>query len=188
MAPCRVVINVRRWAHYVNREEVCASPNPPHGEGALLEAASPLLTMDINPSTSSRVSERPVDPALRLEIPINDVASPDMSIVVPALNEKLTIGDFIDWCKEGLSRAGVVGEILIVDSSTDNTADIALSKGARVLRAPKRGLGRAYIDSLPFIRGKWIVMGDCDCTYDFREIEPFVAKFRDGAEFIMGSR
>src|SRR5580658_6512319 len=144
--------------------------------------------MDINPSTASRVSRPPVDPALRLEVPTGDVASPDVSIVVPALNEKLTIGDFIDWCKEGLSKAGVVGEVLIVDSSTDGTADIALSKGARVLRAPKRGLGRAYIDSLPFIRGKWIVMGDCDCTYDFREIGPFVAKFREGAQFIMGSR
>src|SRR5580658_1375052 len=144
--------------------------------------------MDINPSTASRVSRPPVDPALRLEVPTGDVASPDVSIVVPALNEKLTIGDFIDWCKEGLSKAGVVGEVLIVDSSTDGTADIALSKGARVLRAPKRGLGRAYIDSLPFIRGKWIIMGDCDCTYDFREIGPFVAKFRGGTQFIMGSR
>jgi hypothetical protein len=144
--------------------------------------------MDINPSTSSRISGPPVDPALRLDLPADDVASPELSIVVPALNEKLTIGDFIDWCKEGLSKAGVVGEILIVDSSTDGTADIALSKGARVLRAPKRGLGRAYIDSLPFIRGKWVIMGDCDCTYDFREIGPFVGKFREGAQFIMGSR
>src|SRR5580704_12249160 len=144
--------------------------------------------MDINPSTSSRISGPPVDPALRLDLPADDVASPELSIVVPALNEKLTIGDFIDWCKEGLSKAGVVGEILIVDSSTDGTADIALSKGARVLRSPRRGLGRAYIDSLPFIRGKWVLMGDCDCTYDFRELAPFVEKFRAGAEFVMGSR
>ena len=57
-----------------------------------------------------------------------------------------------------------------------------------MLKAPKRGLGRAYIDSLPFIRGKYVLMGDCDCTYDFRELEPFVKKFREGAEFIMGSR
>jgi len=144
--------------------------------------------MDINSSTSPPVASRAADPTLRLDLPAIDVASPEVSIVVPALNEKLTIGDFIDWCKEGLSKAGVVGEILIVDSSTDSTADIALAKGARVLRAPKRGLGRAYIDSLPFIRGKWIIMGDCDCTYDFREIGPFVAKVRGGTQFIMGSR
>src|SRR5580698_7104844 len=130
-----------------------------------------------------------LDPELELQLPAaGDVAEPEVSIVIPALNESLTIGDFIDWCKEGLARAKVAGEILIVDSSTDRTAEIALSKGARVLRAPKRGLGRAYIDSLPFIRGKYLVLGDCDCTYDFRELEPFVQKFRGGAEFIMGSR
>jgi len=128
------------------------------------------------------------DPELRLLVPEDDVADPELSIVVPALNESLTIGDFIDWCKEGLAKAGIAGEILIVDSSTDDTADIAVAHGARVLRSPKRGLGRAYIDSLPYIRGKYVVMGDCDCTYDFRELEPFVAKFRARVEFVMGSR
>jgi glycosyltransferase involved in cell wall biosynthesis len=128
------------------------------------------------------------DPELELLIPEADVPSPEFSIVIPALNEQLTIGDFIDWCKEGLAKAGAVGEVLIVDSSTDRTAEIALARGARVLKAPKRGLGRAYIDSLPFIRGKYLLLGDCDCTYDFRELEPFVKKFREGAEFIMGSR
>ena len=128
------------------------------------------------------------DPEIKLSIPDNDVANPEFSIVIPALNEQLTIGDFIDWCKEGLAKAGAVGEILIVDSSTDRTREIALSRGARVLSSPKRGLGRAYIDSLPYIRGKYVLMGDCDCTYDFRELAPFVEKFRGGAEFIMGSR
>ena len=129
-----------------------------------------------------------MDPALELVVPENDVADPEFSIVIPALNEQLTIGDFIDWCKEGLAKAGVTGEILIIDSSTDKTCEIAVSKGARVLRAPKRGLGRAYIDAIPFIRGKYLLLGDCDCTYDFRELKPFVEKFHDGAEFIMGSR
>jgi hypothetical protein len=134
------------------------------------------------------MSTPPHDPELQLLVPDEDVADPELSIVVPALNEQLTIGDFIDWCKEGIAKAGVRGEILIVDSSTDETSSIAVARGARVLRTPKRGLGRAYIDSLPFIRGKWVVMGDCDCTYDFRELAPFVEKFRGGAEFVMGSR
>jgi glycosyltransferase involved in cell wall biosynthesis len=128
------------------------------------------------------------DPQLELLIPEGDVPEPELSIVVPALNEQLTIGDFIDWCKQGLAKAKIRGEILIIDSSTDRTAEIALARGARVLRSPKRGLGRAYIDSLPFIRGRYVVMGDCDCTYDFRELEPFVAKFHEGYEYIMGSR
>ena len=116
------------------------------------------------------------------------VANVELSIVVPALNEELTVGEFVDWCKEGLKRAGVVGQVLIIDSSTDDTARIVLEHGGEVLRTPKRGLGRAYIDAIPYIRGKWVVMGDADLTYDFRELTPFVEEFRKGAEFVMGSR
>jgi hypothetical protein len=142
-----------------------------------------------NPSPSIVTARVASDDAeLELMVPDEDVVDPEFSIVIPALNEQLTIGDFIAWCKEGLARAGASAEILIIDSSTDDTAQIALRAGARVLRSPKRGLGRAYIDSLPFIRGKYVIMGDCDCTYDFRELKPFVDQFRRGAEFIMGSR
>jgi hypothetical protein len=87
-----------------------------------------------------------------------------------------------------LERAGVRGQILIVDSSTDQTPEIVLAHGGEVLRAPKRGLGRAYIDAINFIRGQWIIMGDADLTYDFRELSPFIEAFRNGAEFVMGSR
>jgi glycosyltransferase involved in cell wall biosynthesis len=127
---------------------------------------------------------------LRVEMftPALDCPEPEVSLVVPSLNEPITIGLFVDWCREGLEKAGVQGEILIVDSSSDKTPELALEHGARVLRAPKRGLGRAYIDALPFIRGKYIIMGDCDCTYDFRDVVPFLEAFRRGAEFVMGSR
>jgi 2-polyprenyl-3-methyl-5-hydroxy-6-metoxy-1,4-benzoquinol methylase len=125
---------------------------------------------------------------LPLDLPEDDEKDPEVSIVIPALNEEITIGDFVGWCKEGIKKAGVRGEILIVDGSADNTPRLALEKGARVLRAPKRGLGRAYIDSVPYIRGKYVLLGDCDCTYDFRDISPFLEKFRAGYEFIMGSR
>jgi glycosyltransferase involved in cell wall biosynthesis len=129
-----------------------------------------------------------VDPDVQLLLPANDTAEPEFSIVIPALNEQLTIADFIAWCHEGMKKAGVVGEILIVDSGSDRTTELALAGGARVLKTPKRGLGRAYQDALPYIRGKYVLLGDCDCTYDFRELTPFVEKFRGGAEFIMGSR
>ena len=111
-----------------------------------------------------------------------------VTILVPSLNESLTIGEFVDWCKEGLKKANVSGQILIVDSSTDNTAEIAKARGAEVLSAPKRGLGRAYIDALPHILGEYVIMGDADLTYDFREIKPFVDKMEDGYEFVIGSR
>src|ERR1043166_8203698 len=106
-----------------------------------------------------------VDPDITLLVPAEDVVEPEVSIVVPALNEELTVSDFVSWCKEGLNRAGAVGEILIVDSSTDRTAELALEGGARVLKTPRRGLGRAYIDALPYIRGQYVIMGDADCTY-----------------------
>jgi glycosyltransferase involved in cell wall biosynthesis len=125
---------------------------------------------------------------LQLLLPENDVDDPEVSIVIPALNEKLTITEFVGWCKEGLRKAGVKGEILIIDSSTDQTPELALAAGARVLKSPKRGLGRAYIDAVPFIRGKYLLLGDADLTYDFREIRPFLEKFREGYQYIMGSR
>ncbi|HET6950720.1 MAG TPA: glycosyltransferase family 2 protein [Acidimicrobiales bacterium] len=137
------------------------------------------MTLDVAPVTTGDV---------HLLVPDADDADPEVSIVIPALNEALTITDFVAWCHQGLADAGVRGEILIVDSSDDDTATLALAAGARVLRTPKRGLGRAYIDALPFVRGRYVVMGDADCTYDFRRLGEFVERFHDGYEFVMGSR
>jgi glycosyltransferase involved in cell wall biosynthesis len=147
----------------------------------------------------SPVEDRPDAPTLvmngaavsddvELLVPEDDAQSPELSIVIPALNERLTITEFIHWCRAGMQQAGIEGEILIVDSSSDETAQLALEAGARVLRTPKRGLGRAYKDAIPFIRGDYVLMGDADCTYDFRELTPFVERFHEGYEYVMGSR
>src|ERR1043166_6676401 len=88
---------------------------------------------------SSSVAHGPVDQDVELFVPDEDVADPELSIVIPALNEELTVGRFVDWCREGLREANVRGEIIIVDSSSDRTAQIALSRGARVLKK----IGRA---------------------------------------------
>jgi glycosyltransferase involved in cell wall biosynthesis len=128
---------------------------------------------------------------IKLLIPENEKYTDneiEISIVVPALNEKITIGEFVDWCWQGLESINKKGEVLIIDSSTDETGEIALSKGARVLKVPRGGLGKAYIDSLPFIRGNFIILGDCDLTYDFRDLKGFVEAFDHGADFVMGSR
>ena len=130
------------------------------------------------------VSSAPVE----LLIPDVDEPDPEVSIVIPAVNEELTIVDFVQWCLEGLREAGARGEVLIIDSSTDRTAELARAGGARVLKTPKRGLGRAYIDAIPYIRGRYVVMGDADCTYDFRRLQPFVEALRAGHDFAMGSR
>jgi glycosyltransferase involved in cell wall biosynthesis len=141
---------------------------------------------DIGASNGNAGAAR--DPAIRLLLPTGDVESPEVTILIPAVNEELTIADFVAWCHEGLRDADAVGEILIVDSSSDRTAELALAGGARVLKTPKRGLGRAYIDALPYVRGKYVIMGDADCTYDFRKLAPFVEAMRGGAEYAMGSR
>src|SRR5947209_8028802 len=105
------------------------------------------------PYTPTPIPPSIEDPEIQLLVPDNDVDSPEVSVVIPALNEELTIADFVAWCHEGFAKAGVVGEIVIVDSGTDRTAELAVAGGARVLKTPKRGLGRAYIDALPYIRG-----------------------------------
>jgi glycosyltransferase involved in cell wall biosynthesis len=112
----------------------------------------------------------------------------EVSIVVPCLNEELTIGEFVDWCAEGLVAAGVSGEILILDSSSDRSPIIAAEHGARVITVPKRGVGQAYIDAIPHLRGRMAIMGDCDLTYDFRKIEGFIAAIGCGHDFVMGTR
>lgn len=112
----------------------------------------------------------------------------EVSIVVPCLNEELTVGTFVDWCFEGLTEAGVTGEVIIVDSSTDRSPQIARAHGARVLTVPLRGLGRAYIDAIPHIRGEIVIMGDCDLTYDFRLLAGFVGSVRQHNDFVMGTR
>ena len=97
------------------------------------------------------------------------------------------VGEFVDWCHEGLPgrRRGRDRDRRL---STDRSPEIAEAHGARVLRFPKRGLGRAYIDAPPLLRGEWIIMGDCDPTYDFREFVAFIDQLAAGDEFVMGSR
>lgn len=145
------------------------------------------VVQPVRPSVATRAAVDG-DPQAELWIPSADVAAPEVSIVIPAMDEEPVIGEFMDWAKEGIERAGVAAEVLIVDSSTDRTPEIALAKGARVLRTPARGLGQAYRDATPLIRGKYVILGDADCTYDFRDIQPFLARFREGYDYIMGSR
>ena len=135
-----------------------------------------------------RAFTSPTDPEVTLLVPADDEPDPEVTLLVPAVNERITIEEFVAWCHEGLAAAGVKGEILIVDASTDETPELAVKAGARVLHTPLRGLGRAYIDSIPYVRGRYVIMGDADCTYDFRKLAPFVEAMRSGTEYAMGSR
>ena len=159
-------------------------------DSALISAPPTLGSNAISAETASLPPDPGTPDCIRFFIPPEEhpVDSPEVSIVIAALNEEITIGEFVEWCWQGLKQVHVHGEIIIIDSSSDKTPRIALEKGARVLRTPKRGLGQAYIDAIPVIRGKFIIMGDCDLTYDFRDIKLFIDSYKQGNEFVMGSR
>ena len=85
------------------------------------------MSTDARLDRPGAVQAHPTDPALEVWIPVDDVADPEVSIVIPALDEAITMEAFVAWCHQGLADAGVRGEILIVDSSTDDTPHIALT-------------------------------------------------------------
>ena len=111
-----------------------------------------------------------------------------ISIVVPTKNEEISIAEFINWCHEGISKSSVEGEILILDSSSDQTPIIAHSSGAKVLEITSHGLGNAYKGAQNKISGRYVFLGDADCTYDFRDLSPFIAKLESGYDFVIGNR
>ena len=112
-----------------------------------------------------------------------------VSVVLPSLNEELTVGDTIRRVKESFEKHNVNGEILLIDaSSTDRTVDIAKELGAKVHIVPKVGLGYQYMCSIELIRGDYVVMGDSDGTYDFMELDRFIDKLDNGYDLVMGTR
>jgi len=116
----------------------------------------------------------------------------DVSIIMPCLNERLTLPACIDMAKEAaaeLERDGLAVEIVISDNgSDDGSVELAESLGARVVHCPHRGYGNALIWGCRESRGQYLVMGDSDASYDFREGVAMVRKLREGYDLCMGSR
>ena len=113
-----------------------------------------------------------------------------ITVVIPALNEWKVIRYAVNRVFEAFEKYNLKGECLIMDSSTDGwiTKKIAEDSWARVISIPRQWLGKAYIDSIPHIRGDYIIMGDADGTYDFMEMDWFIKKLDAGYDFVMGSR
>src|SRR5947209_7399118 len=112
-----------------------------------------------------------------------------VSIVMPCLNEEETIGACVRKALTGIERTGLPGEVIVSDNgSTDRSIEIATELGARVVHQPERGYGNAYLAGFGAARGKYIVMGDSDDTYDFSEIKQLIDKLREGNEYVLGSR
>lgn len=112
-----------------------------------------------------------------------------VSVVMPCLNEEKTIGACVTKALQGIKRTGLPGEVVVSDNgSTDRSVEIATELGARVIHQPKRGYGNAYRAGFEAARGKYIVMGDSDDTYDFTEIGALVDSLREGNDYVLGSR
>ena len=113
-----------------------------------------------------------------------------VSVVMPCLNEEEAIGICIDTIKEVFSKANINGEIVVCDNgSTDNSVNIAKSKGVCIVHQPIKGYGNAYIKGFANAKGKYLVMADADSTYDFNLIPEFLNKItNEGYDFVTGSR
>ncbi len=113
----------------------------------------------------------------------------ELTILMPCLNEAETLAACIDKAMGYLARSGVRGEVLIADNgSTDGSQDIARSLGARVVPVSRRGYGAALIAGIEAARGRFVIMGDSDDSYDFTSLDPFVEKLREGHQLVMGNR
>jgi glycosyltransferase involved in cell wall biosynthesis len=112
----------------------------------------------------------------------------DVSVILPSLDEERTIGECITKIQKVFHDNAITGEIIVADSSSDQTGTIAKSLGARVIRPKKSGYGNAYLTAFNQARGRYIVMGDADNTYDFLEIPKLLAPLNNGADLVIGSR
>jgi glycosyltransferase involved in cell wall biosynthesis len=113
----------------------------------------------------------------------------ELTILMPCLNEAETIQTCVRKAMGYLQRANIKGEVVVADNgSTDGSQALAQALGARVIPIPVRGYGSALLGGIQAARGKYIIMGDADDSYDFTALDPYVEKLRAGYDFVMGNR
>jgi len=113
----------------------------------------------------------------------------ELSIVLPCLNEAETLAVVIDKANSYLARSGVTGEVIVADNgSTDGSQDIARAHGARVVDIPRKGYGAALMGGIEAARGRYVIMGDSDDSYDLANLDLFVDELRAGSQLVMGDR
>jgi glycosyltransferase involved in cell wall biosynthesis len=120
-----------------------------------------------------------------------DEAPPELelSVVMPCLDEAETLGTCVEKAMRAMRQAGIHGEVIVADNgSTDGSQAIAIGLGARVVPVPARGYGSALMGGIAAARGRYVLMGDADDSYDFLELPRFVEKLREGYALVQGCR
>lgn len=113
----------------------------------------------------------------------------ELTILMPCLNEANTVQRCVDAARDFLARAGIEGEVLVADNgSTDGSQALATAAGARVVPVAERGYGAALKGGIAAARGRFVIMGDADDSYDFSALQGFVDALRRGAQLVMGNR
>lgn len=113
----------------------------------------------------------------------------ELTVVIPCLNEADTLEDCLKKAQLGLQAAGVAGEVVVADNgSTDGSVEIARRMGVRIINVSEKGYGNALMGGIAAARGKFIIMGDADGSYDFEAIPQFVEKLREGYDLVQGCR
>ncbi|MDM4762950.1 glycosyltransferase family 2 protein [Galbitalea sp. SE-J8] len=113
----------------------------------------------------------------------------ELSIVMPCLNEAETLAVCIEKAQSYLATSGIAGEVIVADNgSTDGSQAIAESLGARVVPVARKGYGSALLGGIAAARGRFVIMGDADDSYDFLHLDPFVEALRSGSTLVMGNR
>ncbi|HXY15893.1 MAG TPA: glycosyltransferase family 2 protein [Terriglobales bacterium] len=116
-------------------------------------------------------------------------AGPEVSVVMPCLNEARTLGACLEKIQRTFRQHAIEGEIVVADNgSSDGSQNIARSMGARLVEVVQKGYGSALMGGIAAARGRYIVMGDADDTYNFTHIPLFLEKLRHGDELVMGNR
>jgi len=113
----------------------------------------------------------------------------ELTVVMPCLNEAETVATCVRKANRFLAGSGISGEVVVADNgSTDGSQRLAEEAGARVVPVRDKGYGNALMGGIVAARGKYVIMGDADDSYDFTNLMPFVAELRQGADLVMGNR
>jgi glycosyltransferase involved in cell wall biosynthesis len=113
----------------------------------------------------------------------------ELTVLMPCLDEALTVQRCVEKAHAYLRSRGISGEVLVADNgSTDGSQALAAAAGARVVAIPRRGYGAALIGGIAAARGRFVIMGDADDSYDFSHLDPFVDALRGGLKLVVGNR